>query len=214
MKTNTIINYDHEQDQSWAAKLVQCMNRMGARNTNAVLLSLNGTNRIKPYQRYPQSPYYFGDHHWRAFYHSHEAPVQETDEHGHFHFFTRANQKDEWSHVIGLGMDCVGQPVRLFTTNLWVTDGKWFDASQLTNQIEILADSKGQEVVTEWFKYILLLYQYEIRELLTIRDNQVAKLFPKHQDQCYLDRSIYYLSETKIDLREQLQAIFNSQLVS
>lgn len=214
MKTNTITNFEHEQDQLWATRLVECMKSMGARHTSAVLLSLNGSNSIKPYQRYPEKPHYFGDKHWHAFYHCHEAPAQPFDEHGHYHFFTRVNRDDEWSHVIAMGMDGFGQPLRLLTTNLWVTDGKWFDASKLQNQMNILTNSQEQDLATEWFKYLLLLYQYEINELLIARDNKVTNLFPKHQDQCYLDRSVYYLSEMDINLRQQLRDVFSPHLVS
>lgn len=213
MKTNTLTKLDHDQDQLWASRLVECMNNMGERHTNAVLLSLDGSKSVKPYQRYPETSYYFGNKYWRAFYHSHEAPNKPNDEHGHYHFFTRINQEEDWSHVIAMGMNDVGQPLRLFTTNLWVTDGKWFDASQLMDQISLLAKSQGEELATEWFKYVLLLFQYEINELLIARDNKVAKLFPKHQEQCYIDRSVYYLSEMNINLSQQLLDVFSTHLV-
>jgi len=199
------------QEQLWASRLVDCMGQMGNQQTNSVLLALDGSKKIKPYQRYPETPYFFGDKHWRAFYHSHEADNLPQAEHGHYHFFTRANDGDEWSHVIAMGMDDYGQPTRLFTTNLWVTDGKWFFASQFMTQIAVLANSQDGALATDWLKYVLLLFQYEISDLLIARDNRVERLFPRHQEQCFLDRSVYYLSEMKINLNKQLLDIFGLQ---
>jgi hypothetical protein len=187
------------------------MNEMGEQQTNAVLLSLEGSNTIKPYQRYPETPYYFGNQYWRAFYHCHESPeaIQGEDEHGHYHFFTRSKIEDEWSHVVAMGMNDYGQPTRLFTTNLWVTDGKWFDASLLLSQLNLLATSQDESLATDWLKYVLLLFQYEISELLVTRDYRIEQLFPHHQEQCFLDRSVYYLSEMNINLNKQLLDIFS-----
>lgn len=180
------------------------MNNMGQQHTNIVLMSLNGARRVKPYQRYPDIPYSFGNQHWRAFYHSHESPENLNDEHGHYHFFTRQKQGEEWSHVIAMGMSQHGQPTRLFTTNLWVTSGKWFETRLLIPQLNILSGSRDNDLATDWLKYVLLLFQFEISELLVARDNKVDRLFPNHHEQCYLDRSVYYLSSMKINLKKQL----------
>ena len=209
MMTDIQSEYDLMQDQVWASRLMQCMNDMGERHTNSVLLTLAGTKTIKPYQRYPETPYYFGNNHWRAFYHCHPSPENIAGEHGHYHFFTRENQKDEWSHVIAMGMNDVGQPTRLFTTNLWVTDGKWFDAKRLIPQLAILANSQDESLATSWLKYVLLLFQFEISELLVVRDTKVERLFPNYHEQCFLDRSLYYLSEQKISLNQQLCDVFS-----
>ncbi|MGD8925221.1 MAG: hypothetical protein PVG20_00135 [Thioalkalispiraceae bacterium] len=200
---------DSQQELVWASRLVECMNDMGKHHTNAVLLSLEGNKTIKPYQRYPETPYYFGNKHWRAFYHCHQSPEQITGEHGHYHFFTRVNTDSEWSHVVAMGMSNHGQPTRLFTTNLWVTDGKWFPANLLMPQLTLLANSQDDSLATNWLKYVLLLFQSEISELLIIRDNKVSQLFPNYHEQCFLDRSIYYLSQQTINLNEQLCDVFS-----
>jgi len=205
---NTINRQAEYSDQYWASRLIECMTAMGEQKTNSVLLSLDNAQSVKPYKRYPNTPYYFGNKHWRAFYHCHESPANEN-EHGHYHFFTRQGQEDEWCHVVALGMNDVGQPTRLFTTNLWVTDGKWFDAGQLLIQISVLADSQDEGLVTSWLKHVLLLFQYEISDLLIARDNNVEQLFPSYHEQCFLDRSIYYLSEVNVNLNERLTGIFS-----
>lgn len=205
--------YEYETDQIWASRLVDCMNRMGELDTNAVLLSLNGARKVKSYQRYPDVPYSFGNQQWRAFYHCHESPEDLNDEHGHYHFFTRQKQGTEWSHVIAMGMNQLGQPTRLFTTNLWVTGGKWFAVRHLVPQLNILSACRDNDLATDWLKYVLLLFQSEISDLLVARDNEVDRLFPNHYEQCYLDRSIYYLSSMKVNLKQQLLEVLGLEQV-
>jgi len=200
----------NKQDLFWASRLVECMNELGEMETNVVLMSIDDAQTIKPFQRYPETPYYFADKHWRAFYHCHDAPDLETNEHGHYHFFTRTKKNDNWSHVVAMGMNNFGQPIRMFTTNLWVTDGHWFEHENFFAQVSQLCDNNEYNHVTNWLKYCLLLFQNEINDLLQARDRQVELLYPNNHDQCFKDRSIYYLSGAAINLRKQLTNIFQS----
>lgn len=190
-------------------RLLNCITEMGNQHTNAVLLTLNGVDSIKPYQRYPAQPYYFGDQLWRAFYHCHDSNNMDNREHGHFHFFTRINNDEEWSHVIAMGMDKMGLPISLFTTNLWVTDGDWFDTQLLKQQLHVLQNSDDDDLPLSWFKYMLLLYQDKIQELLHERDVELRRLCPASREHCFIDRTIYYLSHSDIDLNEQLSCALN-----
>ena len=201
----------HEHEQVCATRLLECLTDMGNQQTNAVLLTLNGSQSIKPYQRYPAQPYYFADEHWRAFYHCHESSITDQREHGHFHFFTRADASHDWSHVIAMAVDNYGQPISLFTTNLWVTDGEWFDSKQLTQQMQLLEQSEDEALPLCWFKYMLLLFQDKIANLLQARDSELQRLCPHHRDHCLIDRSIYYLSMADINLNKQLFAAFKGE---
>ena len=199
------------QEQFWAMRLIEYMNTMGEQHTNAVLLSLHGADSIIPYQRYPETPYYFGNNLWRAFYHCHDSPDKSAEEHGHYHFFTRQDKQDEWCHVVAMNMNTVGQPIGLFTTNLWVTDGKWFSSSQLLSQIAVLENSQDDDLAAQWFKCFLMLYQFDILELLISRDNKIDGLFPDNHEHCFSDRNVYCLSEVRVNLNKQLLDILSPQ---
>ena len=188
----------------WAEKVLETVHTMGKQHTNAVLLSLGDAKSIKPYQRYPDSAFYFSNDLWRAYYHSHGSTGDEAHEHGHFHFFARQTENDDWSHVVAIGMNNLGQPISLFTTNLWVTDGQWLDTQVAVRVFEQLETSADEDLPLCWFKYMLLLYREEIFELLFQRDQEFANLFPHDRDQGFLDRSVYYLSMMDIDLNSQL----------
>ena len=202
------------QEHFWASRLVECMLDLGELKTNAVLISLDGIKSIKPYQRYPEKPYNFGNKHWRAFYHCHDKKDDTCKEHGHYHFFTHGQQQDSWSHVAAMGMNKLGQPVRLFTTNLWVTDGIWFKSNQLKKQMEILRHSKEDTLVSNWLKSALLLFYNEINNLLLQRDEAASRLYPNNLDKLFSDHDINYLSEINVDLNEQLLKLFNPETTS
>ncbi len=225
-EANLMHRYTEQQliHQFWAGKLVECLKKMGERQTNAVLLALDGVKQIKPYQHYPKSSFTFGNGDWKVFYHCHKSPDNEIEEHGHFHYFTRTypieaesgSNTDKWSHVIAMGMDELGQPTRLFTTNLWVTDGDWFDSKLSQAQFKLLRDSEEKELSNNWFKYLLLTFEKEIEWLLSKRDQVVKQHYPDNYKQCFIDRSIYCLSSLDINLNEKLIEIFQpaSQLNS
>ena len=52
-----LANRAQEQDQLYAARLLECLQAMGKQQTNAVLLTLQGAQTITPYQRYPHQGY-------------------------------------------------------------------------------------------------------------------------------------------------------------
>ena len=192
------------QPQWCAERLLECLQDMGSQQTNAVLLTLQGVNTITPYQHYPQQPYDFGAGHWRAFYHSHDSNIIDQREHGHYHFFTREHEEQDWAHVVALGVDHQGLPISLFTTNRWVTDGSWFDADALNRHLHYLMQANDAALPVRWFKYMLLLYREQVSELLQARDAELRRLCPQDSEHCLIDRSIYYLSMLDIDLNKQL----------
>lgn len=207
---DSLTNRAQEQAQLCAARLLECLQAMGKQQTNAVLLTLQGAQTITPYQRYPQQAYYFGDGRWRAFYHCHESSITDQREHGHFHFFTREQAEQDWSHVIALSVDHQGLPINLFTTNLWVTDGDWFQADCFTQQMQYLLAADDEALPLCWFKYMLLLYQQQIAKLLQARDIELKRLCPRESEHCLVDRSIYFLSMLDIDLNKQLFSVLKA----
>ncbi len=193
-------------NSDWAEGFLSCIQRMGEQHTNPVLLSLGGVQTVQPYQHYPGEAWYFGQGDWRVFYHSHPSPIMDSHEHGHFHFFTRPKGNEDWAHVVACSMDHYGQPINLFTTNRWVTDGVWFEAEQLSAQLYRLVTDKEDELPQSWFRNLLLLFQDEVQSLLEKRDSEVQRLCPNQYERCYIDRSIYYLSINDIQLEQKLQA--------
>lgn len=201
-----------QQEAEWAGRLLQCIQDMGRQHTNPVLQSLGEVTTIKPYAHYPSEPYCFGNAKWRAFYHCHDSPISNEREHGHFHFFTRSDDNGDWAHVVACGMDRLGQPISLYTTNLWVTDGVWFETILLIPRVVELQNSKDGPPPLNWFKYFLLLFHNKMLALLERRDRGFRHLYPRQSDNCLRDRSIYYLSYSDINLEKTLITSLNHSL--
>jgi hypothetical protein len=192
----------------WASQLLTCLQHMGTHKTNAVLMTLNGANPIKAYQRYPENSFYFAGDQWRTFYHCHQSPDSIRGEHGHFHFFTQ-NENSNWAHAVGMSINSLGQPISLFTTNQWVTDGAWLDVKQLHSAFRNMASVDETDTLSQWFKYLLLIFSQEIENLIIERDNQIQRTCPENIQHCFTNRSIYFLSRHDINLQDQLAKLLH-----
>jgi hypothetical protein len=60
-------------------------------------------------------------------------------EHGHFHLFAQLGKDDRqiprYTHLLGIAVDARGLPLRLFTTNRWVTDETWLPAPSVLGMV-------------------------------------------------------------------------------
>ena len=110
---------------------------------NVVGEILRHQGKFFEWDHYPKGDVYDRKSHAQYFYHAHAIGGRDP-EHGHFHTFLRAkglprgmkpvNRPDRsaWptgtdalSHIVGISMDAKGMPIRLFTTNRWVTGEAW-----------------------------------------------------------------------------------------
>lgn len=191
----------------WAEALFHNLNEMGHRCTNPVLLMLGKAKKVEPFKHYPEEAYQFGNEYWRAYYHCHHSPLNLDQEHGHMHFFTRNHAQGKWAHCFALSMNSLGQPVYMFTTNLWVTMGEWLETKNLLPALHHLEQSETDTTLIEWFKYFVLLYQGEIVDLLNRRDDAVSVYCDGDIKNCQEDRNLYQLSILPIHLQNKLGTI-------
>ncbi|WP_297366554.1 DUF6969 family protein [Acidocella sp.] len=111
---------------------------------------------------------------WRFYYHTHNAAQRPRAEHGHFHIFVPA-PAGRFSHLIALSVDDKGLPLRLFTTNRWVTGETWQNAETLIAQLANPALSHAApRDVGQWLSALLSLYRDEITALLRARDARLG----------------------------------------
>lgn len=123
------------------------------------------------------------------YYHAHR---KDGLEHGHVHMFWHADAlgrrkparrgRVTWhqgapSHLLAVGLDARGAPVKFFTTNRWVTDGHWFDAAHTLALLDRfqprgLADHAQS---CDWLRHFLAFYRPAIAELLAQRDARLAR---------------------------------------
>lgn len=193
-----------------ALMLYQCLLKFGRQKSNPVLHVLAGEPPVSMHKYPPGDRLAFGTGSWRAFYHSHPTPDRPANEHGHFHLFapvTLPDNKKAWTHVVALSMDNMGQPIRWFTVNRWVTDGSWLDAEKLVSLVRAQQVADSDPLLACWLAAMVAVYSAEIEELLLERDRQLTGINDSQPGADILEKKdIYLLTETPINLLATLQA--------
>lgn len=170
------------------------------RGLNAPALLLGDARGFVEWAHYPQPDALDPDSGWKFYYHAHAAGQRPRDEHGHFHVFLPAGE-GLFSHWIGLTLDRRGLPLRLFTTNRWVTDEQWRDASRLAGRRPRLRGAQPREVGA-WLEDLLCLYADEVRQLQRERDLRM-RLRGSDGD----DRRLRIPSQRRVDLLRRLRTL-------
>jgi hypothetical protein len=197
------------ESNSPARMLYECLLEFGRQKSNPVLQVLAGEPPVGMHKYPPGDRLTFGTGGWRAFYHSHPTPDLPASEHGHFHLFAPVTHPDNnkaWTHVVALSMDNMGQPIRWFTVNRWVTAGSWLDANELASLIRTQQVAGSDPLLARWLAAMVALYSSEIEELLLERDRQLTGINDSQPGADILDnRDIYLVAETPVDLLAMLQ---------
>ena len=195
---------------------------MAEAETNPVLQVIPENLVIEENKKYPAGLLQFNHLGWRAYYHCHPASRagnhRFNGEHGHFHIFVRIKEKPEseqWSHLVALAMDHMGQPLGWFTVNHWVTGETWQDSDILSRhlesipyeQLEHLKSNKTKiNIVERWLLSLLAVSRDKVKNVLFERD---IILKQKQLNQTELDikqdKGIYLLSEIPINLMDLLK---------
>lgn len=150
---------------------------------------------------------------WRFFYHTHSAPQRLGDEHGHFHIFVpllrRARRTPGlFSHLIGITVDARGMPLRLFTTNRWVTDETWQDASSLEKHLRRPGLHGAEPAdVARWLDNLLVLFAVDIAALLHARDRRLAGSAPAIDPRRFEDHRLRLPSQLHVNLARRVSRI-------
>ena len=203
----SVANHSDFEPRAW---LFDCVQRLATHKSNPVLEVLRNVAVVEQEHKYPEHGLAFAGNGVRAFYHCHDAVSRPAEEHGHFHLFLHCGGEREplqnWAHLAGLSMDRLGQPLRWFTVNRWVSGGPWRGAPELAACMEQNMTTEGLVLVETWLLAILAVYQLELMLLLNERDQTLAQLKTGADDQAVLeDRRYYELSACAIDLLTKFQ---------
>ena len=180
------------------------------------------------WDHYPKGDVYDRKSHSQYFYHAHSIGGRNR-EHGHFHTFVRAKgmprgtkpvnrpDRSQWpsgndalSHIVGISMDAKGLPIRLFTTNRWVTGEAWYKARDVIKMIGLYTIDHAQPSwpTNRWVSGMVRLFWPQIILLIQARDLSVEaweKQNPK-QD-VFEDRGLEITSRADIDIDAQIAAV-------
>jgi len=217
-----------------AAQVVgETMRVLHKSGSNTVAELLRDAGEFSAWEHIPAEDVYDPDSASQYYYHAHAKSEAgdgiHDDEHGHFHTFIRGpgmqngvqpaplsdftmpTDKGELNtHLIGIGMNQMGVPIKLFTVNRWVTGETWYKAEDVIQQLSHfnIDLSHPSWPLNLWLSHMVQLYRPQIEELIRQRDVAVAAWQAKHPDvNAYEDRKLEVTSCLNINLLEDIEAL-------
>ena len=225
---------DRIQSMHQAASVVsEIMRVLHKSNTNVVGEILKTSDTFLEWEHIPKEDVYDRTSHSQYYYHAHPKSLDKTgmhdDEHGHFHTFIRGKGMPDNikpvpledydssidisevnTHVIGIGMDNMGVPMRLFTVNRWVTGEIWHSAEDV---ISLLDSYEIDNVIPTWpvnlwVTNMIALFRPQIEDLILKRDQQVEEWKKQNPDSnIYENRDFEVASYLDINLASHIEAV-------
>lgn len=216
-------------------QILECYRVLQKTDANIVGEVLKGQGEFFEWDHYPPGDVYDNETHSQHYYHAHPPEGRSEKygpENGHFHTFLRpkgmpANIKpanvpdykkpkdpnDALTHFVGISMNQAGFPIRIFTTNRWVTGEIWYPAKTVISLLDRfdmdLAYSSWP--VNIWMTAMLQLFRPDIEVLLKKRDQTVLDWQRQHPDETvYEDRGLDITSIQDISVEKQIKRVGNA----
>ena len=114
--------------------------------------------------------------------------------------------RDEVSHLIAIAIDLRGEPIRLFTTNRWVTGETWYRADDVIRMLDRFAITveEPSEVLNRWIGAVIGLFRPQIAALLRARDDTVMAWRRRRRTPVFEDLRLEVTSSLDVELDAQL----------
>lgn len=212
-----------------AAEVIVCLAALAKKGKNPVTEAIGDAAAIEEWAHFPPGDTIDAGTHSQYYYHAHAAEERASGEHGHFHTFVRPRKlfpdlepaaladnaasipESNWvTHLAGISTDATGYPIRLFTTNRWVTDEAWYGADAaiaMLDRFDITAGQPSPEL-NRWVAAVMRMFRPQIAGLLRARDEAVARWQVAHPDRdVYEDRELQVTSELAVDFLAHIRAI-------
>lgn len=213
--------------------VLDCTRRLARQGDNVVSPLLSGQGPFYEWNHYPAGDVYDPETHAQYYYHAHPAsdPLaagRQRAEHGHFHTFLRplsmpagdgpdplaeqpapAEGDEILSHLIAVAVDAAGEPLRLFTTNRWVTGETWCRAADVIAMVPRFAVryARPSAATNRWLGALIRLYRPDILSLLRVRDRRLSAWAHRHgldASAVLEDRRLEVVSEQRVSVPARL----------
>ncbi|NKB60023.1 MAG: hypothetical protein GKS00_27235 [Alphaproteobacteria bacterium] len=209
-------------------RALECHRILNNTDDNIVGELIKNIDTFYEWNHYPDGDVYDNITHSQYYYHAH-PPEERPGEHGHFHTFIRPDgmpegmspaavpdyeppedPDDALSHIVAISTDSAGLPIKLFTTNRWVTGEVWYTAADVHRLIDRFQIDHAQPSwpVNLWVSSMVRLFDPQIRALVAERDRVVAAWEADHPaSNVFEDRDLEVTSEISVDIDAQRVAI-------
>jgi hypothetical protein len=118
---------------------------------------------------------------------------------------------DPWTHLAAIALDPGGRPVRLFTTNRWVTGETWYAAADIAAMLDrfVVGMAPPSWLLNRWISGMFGLFRPQIAALLHARDAAVMSWRRRRRGKIHVleDRRLEVTSVLDIDVDAQLAGI-------
>ncbi len=207
-------------------EILECYRVLQKAGANIVGEVLKGQGTFTEWNHYPEGDVYDSETHSQYYYHAHRGS---ENEHGHFHTFLRQpgmppgvrrvryRGKEKWptgkdalSHLIAISMDAHGYPIRLFSTNRWVTGETWYAAKDVCAMLErfVIDHAYPSWPTNRWLGAMFRLFSPQIAALVEERDRSVASWREQHPDSdVFEDRELDVTSALDISVEAQIEKV-------
>jgi hypothetical protein len=212
-----------------AREVLNCQRVLTKTGDNIVAEILRGAGTFYEWRHYPPGDIYDAEYHAQYYYHAHPEDERVSGEHGHFHTFLRplgmppgvtpvpvpdlrepASENDALSHLVGISMNRAGLPIRLFTTNRWVTGETWYAAADVVRMLDsfVIDHARPSWPANRWITALMRMFRPQIVELLHARDTEIIRrrsIAP--QVNVFEDRDLEVASEMRVSIEDQIARI-------
>jgi hypothetical protein len=124
----------------------------------------------------------------------------------------KLGRTDEVCHLVALALDRQGEPLRLFTTNRWVTGETWYRADDVVlmlDRFRVQSDHPSA-LLNRWIGALVRLFQPEIATLLRDRDKAILEQRWRWRGNVLEDARLEITSNLDIDLDARLAGVEES----
>lgn len=213
------------------ARVLESKRVLANTGDNVVGELLRDSATFYEWNHYPEGDVFDAKSNSQYYYHAHPKD-ERPGEHGHFHTFLRPKgmppgiepapvpnytepdgENDALSHLIAISCDRQGDPIKLFTTNRWVTGEYWYRAGDVIRMLNYFSIDhvRPSWAVNIWLSNMLVLFRPQIRNLIEERDRVVENWAAEHDSaDVYEDRDLEVTSECDISVEAQLAVVRNA----
>ena len=219
-----------------AADVFHCLRVLAKTRDTVVGDLLRGSETFHEWDHYPPHEAYDPETHAQYYYHTHPPEQRAVPpdqravrEHGHFHLFLRpkgmpegiapmpipgssppTGDNDVACHLVAISMDRYGMPLRVFTTNRWVTKKTWYRADDVVRMLDrfVIDVARPNWLINRWLTAMVMLFRPQIIDLIHARDAAIAQWNVDHPDvDAFEDQRLAVTSAKRINVQQQFDAI-------
>jgi hypothetical protein len=118
---------------------------------------------------------------------------------------------DELSHLVAIAVSETGEPVRLFTTNRWVTGETWYAAADVAAMLDrfVIDLARPSWPLNRWLTAMFRLFRPQMVALVHARDAAVMSFRRRRRGKVHVfeDRRLEVPSTVEIDIDEQIHRV-------